>query len=113
MKIRRFEAFELYNALGICGCGIPGEAYEKVYNMLARARDHKNLIEVSEDDPDLGYQYFMAYILDDRVFIAHGFNIDYAWITEKGLALMEFIELIRSHDYEYGEYPDGTPCFNG
>lgn len=113
MKIRGFEAFELYNALGICGCGLPGEAYEKVYEMLSRARCRKKLITARGRSPLVGFQYFMAYTLDDRGFLEHGFCIDGAWLTEKGLALIELIELIRPHDYMYAEFSDGTPCFNG
>lgn len=111
MKIRGFEAFDLYNALGICGCGLPGEAYERVYEMLCRARDRKTLLFRRIDDPALGYVYFMAYVLDDRGFLEHGYCIDNAWITEKGLALIEFIDLIRPHDYVYVEDVDGNPCF--
>lgn len=113
MKIRGFEAFDLYNALGICGCGLPDEAYKKVYEMLVRARDRKKLITAQGDSSLIGYQYFMAYTLNDRGFLEHGFCIDGAWLTDKGLALIEFIELIRPHDYEYAEYPDGSPCFDG
>lgn len=112
MKIRGFEAFELYNALGICGCGLPGDAYGKVYEMLVRARDRKMLITAQGDSPLTGYQYFMAYTLDHLGFLEHGFCIDGAWLTEKGLALIEFLELIRPHDYVYAELCDGTPYFN-
>lgn len=111
MDIRGFKAFDLYASLGICGCGCPGEAYERVYEMLVRARNRENLIVVSDDHPDCGFQYFMAYILDDRDFIDHGFNIDHSWITSKGKALIEFIELIRLHDYEYAEDMNGNPVF--
>lgn len=110
MKIRGFEAFDLDNALGICGCGFPGEAYERVYEMLCRARDRKDLIPGSITKPTIGYEYFMAYVLDDRRFLEHGFCIDHAWITEKGLALIEFIELIRDRDYKYAEDAYGNPC---
>ena len=113
MKIRGFEAFDLRNALGICGCGIPGEAYEKVHEMLVRARDRKDLITAQGDSLLTGYQYFMAYTLDDHELISHGYCIDNAWITEKGLAMIEFIELIRPHDYEYAELPNGEPWFEG
>lgn len=112
MKIRGFEAFDLYNALGICGCGLPGDAYEKVYEMLSRARHRKKLITARGRSPLVGYQYFMAYTLNDRGFIDHGCCIDGAWLTDKGLALIEFIELIRPHDYVYAELCDGTPYFN-
>ena len=111
MDIRGFRAFDLYNDLGICGCGLPAEAYERVYEMLVRARNRKNLIVVPDDSPARGLEYFMAYILDDRGFIDHGFSIDNAWITQKGKAAIEFIELIRPHDYEYVEDMDGNPIF--
>lgn len=111
MKIKGFEAFDLYNALGICGCGFPGEAYDRVYELLCRARDRKDLIPGRIDDPTLGYKYFMAYVLDDRGFLEHGFCIDHAWITDKGLAMIEFIDLIRPHEYEYAEDAHGNPFF--
>ena len=111
MKIRGFEAFDLDNALGICGCGFPGETYERVYEMLCRARDREDLIPGDIDDRALGYKCFMAYVLDDRGFLEHGYCIDNAWITEKGLALIEFIELICPHDYVYAEDGDGNPYF--
>lgn len=113
MKIRGFEAFDLRDTLGICGCDLPEEAYEKAYEMLVRARDRKMLITAQGDSPLIGYQYFMAYTLDRHGFLEHGFCIDGAWLTEKGRALMEFIELIRPHDYEYGENLDGSPRFDG
>ena len=103
MEIRGFRAFDLYNELGICGCGLPGEAYERVYEMLVRARNRENLIVVPDNNPACGLEYFMAYTLDDRGFIDHGFNIDHSWITSKGKALIEFIELIRPRDYVYWE----------
>lgn len=111
MKIRGFEAFDLHNALGICGCGLPDAAYERVYEMLSRARDRKDLIPRTFTDPALGYRYFMAYVLDDRGFIEHNICIDQARVTDKGLALIEFIDLIRPHDYVYAELSDGTPYF--
>lgn len=111
MKIRGYEAFDLDNALGICGCGFPAVTYERVYEMLCRARDRKDLIPCQIDNLSLGYRYFMAYVLDDRGFLEHEFNIDNAWITEKGLALIEFIDLIRPHDYVYTEDMYGNPFF--
>ena len=111
MEIRGFSTFDLCNDLGICGCGLPSEAYERVYDMLVRARNRESLIVVSDDHRDCGFQYFMAYVLDDRGFIDHGFSIENAWITPKGKAAIEFIELIRSHDYEYVEDADGNPFF--
>ena len=111
MDIRGFRALDLYNDLGICGCGSPGETYERVYEMLVRARNREKLIVVSDDHPDCCFHYFMAYILDDRGFVNHGFNIDNAWITQKGKAMIEFIELIRPHDYEYAEDLNGNPFF--
>lgn len=113
MKIRGFEAFDLRNALGICGCGLPEKAYEEVYEMLTRARCRKKLITARGKSQLIAYQYFMAYTLNDRGFIDHGSCIDRAWLTDKGLAMIEFIELIRPHDYVYAEFCDGTPCFNG
>lgn len=113
MKIRGFEAFDLYNALGICGCGLPDEAYERVYEMLVRADNRQRLITAQGDSRLIGYQYFMAYTLDNLELIDHGYCIDGSWITDKGLAMIEFIELIRSHDYRYAEYADGSPCFEG
>ncbi len=113
MDIRGFSAFDLYNELGICGCGCPGEAYERVYEMLVRAHNREKLVTVPDDHPACGFQYFMAYILDDRGFIEHGFNIDNAWIAQKGKAAIEFIELIRPHDYEYAEDLNGNPVFRG
>ena len=62
MDIRGFRVFDLYNDLGICGCGMPSEAYERVYEMLVRARNREKLIVVSDDHPDCGFHYFMAYI---------------------------------------------------
>lgn len=111
MDIRGFGAFDLYNDLGICGCGLPGEAYERVYEMLVRARNRENLMVIANDSLACGLEYFMAYTLDDRGFIDHGFNIDNSWITPKGKAMIEFIELIRPHDYEYAEDADENPVF--
>ena len=110
MDIRGFRAFDLYESLGICGCGCPDAAYERVYEMLVRARNRENLIVVSNDDPAYGFQYFMAYTLDERGLIDHGFCIDNAWITSKGKAAIEFIELIRERNYEYAEDAHGNPC---
>lgn len=111
MKIRGFEAFDLHDDLGICGCGLPDTAYDRVYEMLCRARDREDLIPRALDDLVLGYMYFMAHMLNDRGFIEHGSSIDWAWISDKGLALIEFIDLIRPHDYKYAELPDGAPYF--
>lgn len=62
--------YDLIHELGICGCGLPEEAYAAVHEMLKRVKARDKVIE-----PDNPYVLFMAYTLDSLEFLEHGSSI--------------------------------------
>lgn len=116
MVIQGFKPFDLLESLGICSCGSPALAYKEVHSMLRRAADSNPavfVVDIPDDHPAAGYVYYMAYILDYIGYLEHGSAITSAHLTPKGKALLELLDMMEPHGYEYAETADGHPVFIG
>lgn len=93
------ENQDLIHELGICGCGIPEEAYQAVLDMLKRAEDRKNgKLILDNNNP---HELFMAYILDHLGLLEHGSSIYGAWLTDKGKKMLEALEKFAGCEFDF------------
>ena len=81
-----------------CGCGTPEEAGRLILQSLKLIRDcNAEKITWKERDkqyPSEAWRYFMAYQLDNWGLTEHGTSVDSAWLTDKGIEVMEDLEQI-------------------
>jgi len=90
--------------LKMCGCGSP-ERTQEVIKLVLEAhsiKDYKCRMEALSNicDVDInknanydGLIQFVLYILDSHGILEHGSSIGGAWLTEKGKALLELLQM--------------------
>ena len=107
-SIMNHESFvKTISGLGICGCGSPEEAYEAIHKLLlslpTRPNSTKNWDEWTNTiDSDI-YALILVYFLDDKGYLEHGTSICHPWLTSKGIQLIAAMDILKSHEYDFGE----------
>ena len=99
------EKYNIIQELGICGCGIPKDTYKAVHEML-RGVASKTVAQLLNEDP---YKYFMVYTLDQLCFIDHGIDIRCSWLTEKGIKLLDAMDIFEKYNYDWQYVYDVMP----
>lgn len=103
-----------FDDLGMCGCGLPGEAYNLVRDILALAPLYEeNRWRLAETlTGGGGAHHIILSSLDRAGLIEHGSSLDGSWLTPKGawcLAAMRGVDFDTISDD--GGYPhDGQAC---
>ena len=83
-----------------CGCGEPSLVWEVVRNELKRCS--LNDKPKPPDDSNMGYWYFVQYILAHFDLTDHGSSIRYSWLTGSGQEVLDFLEE-QGFDWQEGE----------
>ncbi|MFK0222249.1 hypothetical protein ACIQWN_29165 [Streptomyces vinaceus] len=106
-----------FDDLGLCGCGLPSEAYGLVRDLLALAplyEDSRWRLAETLTGGGAAHHIILS-SLDRAGLIEHGSSLDGAWLTAKGawcLAAMRTMEFDEVS--ERGGYPhDGRECTDG
>jgi len=84
----------------ICGCGWPPKAWRCVKALLERAAMDVHPRLPDEDDLGSDSVWFAEYLLDSMGLLEHGSNIEWAWLTDKGREMLEFL---REHGCDWCE----------
>jgi hypothetical protein len=84
----------LCDRINLCGCG-SGTNFEVLLAMLERAESHEGKVSKSFYDSlgDIcprGVE-FIAHVVDGWSLIDHGSGIGWAWLTDDGKAVLEFL----------------------
>ena len=99
--------------LGICGCGNPELVYAAIYNML-KDRQARGDFLVKIDENIHPYALYMAYMLDHQGFTEHGSSVYGAWLTSKGVELLEALEQFKMrYEFDYNQLLDDIGCDDG
>lgn len=101
-NMSRESFINILGDLCICGCGSPEEAYEAIHKLLLTLQA-KNWDEwLKSIDNDI-YALIVVYILDGNGYLEHGTSIRHPWLTTKGEQLLEALDILKAHEYDFGE----------
>lgn len=92
--------------LGLCGCGAPETAADRLLGILRRIKEsqewtahckgprpHEYGSEVGVDpNQDEGLYWLLWYWIDDRGWIEHGSSVRGSWLTQEGERAIEVLE---------------------
>jgi len=76
----------------MCGCGCNELAWRAILAALERAASDGKRSPL----PDDGHVWMLHYVLDYAKLTEHGSNIQWAWITDEGRGVLDFLR-------QYGE----------
>lgn len=93
-----------------CGCGSPDDAAATLMRIL-RAQHDSQYGPLQALAPDDGIYYLTLYSLDHFRLIEHGSSIAYAWLTDKGKAVLGALE--REHAADGLESATDPCCIHG
>lgn len=104
-NMSRESFINILGDLCICGCGSPEEAYEAIHKLLLllQAKNWDEWINVIDNDI---YALIVVYILDGNGYLEHGGSIRHPWLTTKGEQLLEALDILKVHEYDFGEAAD-------
>lgn len=103
----------LSDDLGLCGCGIPEEAYALVRSLLSLTPFYKHLDAVDALLPDAATKHIVLSVLDSAGLTEHGTTIGGSWITPKGSFLLAVLRDVGDdwdRLWELGLPHDGGDC---
>ncbi len=103
------EGLQAIHSLNFCGCGDPSDAYSALLETLKvhNAPENQTLeerITIRENwnkKLDI-YNYLILYFIDAAGLTEHGGSVGGCWLTQKGQAVVAFLE-------EWGTEPDEWP----
>lgn len=93
-----------------CGCGSPTLAAERLRDLLALHPLHSNREAFEAFVPDAGIAELLLYTLDHFELTEHGGTVGGAWLSDKGKAILEALNLEADTDFEK---LTGTFCIHG
>lgn len=97
---------EFHSEIGLCGCGAPEFTQEVIRQILTiqskrfdstetyeeRQKKFSDLCNSSMDNENYyGLIQFVLYIFDNRRYLEHGGSIGGAWLSEKGIIYLDFL----------------------
>ena len=85
----------------LCGCGTDSK-YEIVKSMLERAEARGSFYEPLGDTLSAEAVEFIAHVMDHWKLLEHGGSIGYAWLTENGETILQFL---RDHGTDTDTWP--------
>jgi hypothetical protein len=88
---------EIVDKLGICACGSSAH-WKCVLELLVEAENHSETGFYR--DP---WFEFGAKVLDSWELLEHGTGIGYAWLTDNGKLLLEFLRDFGIDDHDWNE----------
>lgn len=108
-RSRAIQIRTIIERMGLCGCG-SGAHWACVLTLLERAEDHDKNGSFYQwakgaDDPRDAWVEFGAKVLDSWDLIEHGTGIGYAWLTDDGKLLLDFLRDFGTEDHDMN---DGT-----
>lgn len=95
-----------------CGCGNPDDALRLVHGLLRAAPFYENQSRVDELLPTSGIQMLVLGALDKAELIEHGSSIGGSWLTDRGRATLDALELVAAEE-GYKEFVDSDRCVHG
>lgn len=102
-----------YDDLGMCGCGLPDEAYNLVRDLLSLAPLYEEsrwrLAETLTGGGAAGHIILSS--LDRASLLEHGSSLNGAWLTDKGAWCLAAMRLVEYDEMAQVGYPhDGGKC---
>lgn len=104
----------LYIDLGLCGCGLPEEAFDLVRDLLALAPFYRSE-QVREQVAALcgteAARHMILSMLDNADLLEHGGSLDGAWLTDKGSWYLTALRTVDDWDaIDVGLPHNGGKC---
>lgn len=98
-----------YEDLGMCGCGMPEEVKNFIYDLLKNHIDGKEDVItynemvtkrkdiISKIDSNVIFE-FVFHVLENVDLIAHDFSVYGSWLTGQGKTFFELLEEFKDDD---------------
>jgi hypothetical protein len=101
-----------------CGCGNPETAAARLRDLLALHPLFDHRPEFEQLVPDDGIQHLLLYTLDHFDLTEHGGTVGGGWLTPKGQAVLEALNVEAADEYKaltvqaciHGYAIDGEEC---
>jgi hypothetical protein len=87
-------------SLNFCWDGHPADAIISLRSILQAHEHCLNLDEIHKLIPDSGVQMLILYWIDGQGLTEHGGSVFGAWLTDKGLAILNFLKPLSDLDIE-------------
>jgi hypothetical protein len=96
----RQELRVFLDTVPFCGCGCPQEAADALLRVLRAFPLYEHLAALEEMLPDLGLRFLFLYMLDHTELTEHGSAIDLGWLTEKGKAVRDALDVEEADSFK-------------
>lgn len=102
---RALAVREIIRSVNLCSCGSDSQ-WECVLEILVEAEKHTE----NGFYRDKWFE-FAAKVLDDRGLLEHGTTIGFAWLTDRGKLLLEFLREFGTESHDFCEHT-GHPMWS-
>lgn len=91
----------LIESIGLCGCGT--NSTMDIVILVLEKSEKKECMYDAAVDAEGRWVEFAANILDDKGLLEHGGSIGFAWLSDKGIALLSFL---RKYGTDRDQWPE-------